>query len=531
MANILTADRASGILAHITSLPCPYGIGDIGPASYAFLDYLEACAQSYWQILPTGPTKHLFDNSPYMSTSAFAGSPLLISPELLLQEHLITESSLHNHPDFSRYRTDYVAVASYKTRVLKEAFSNFKGFDSQAFLDFALENPWLDDYALFMTLKETCGNVGWFDWPKDLATRNPVALTAQREKHILRFDFYRFEQFEFSRQWHLLRRAAEQAGILLFGDIPIYVGLDSVDVWTHQSIFTLNPKTSLPTHVAGVPPDYFSTTGQRWGNPLYRWESPDPVVQEGLLEWWISRISAIFKMVDTARIDHFRGFDSYWSIPAENETAVDGQWLPGPGKPFFDKIFKRLGKLQIVAEDLGIITPAVGKLRDDLGFPGMKVLQFAFDGNPDNSFLPYNFDTPHCVVYTGTHDNDTTLGWFQGEQLNDDLRQRVKRQANRWLHDHSGIHEDLIYLALSSIGRLTIFPLQDILGFGSDCRMNTPGVPTGNWSWRCAPEFLSPEIAVRLQEATLRFGRGRQKALPKTDPPGDESLQSPKETK
>lgn len=531
MANILTARRASGMLAHITSLPSPYGIGDIGPASYAFLDYLVACGQSYWQFLPTGPTNPLFDNSPYMSTSAFAGSPLLISPDLLFAERLITESSLHDHPEFSRYHTDYIAVARYKTRILNEAYSNFSGLDSQAFRDFALPHPWLDDYALFMTLKETFGNAGWFDWPREVATREPAALADLLEKNSQRFHYYRFEQFEFFRQWQLLRTAAERAGIRLFGDIPIYVGLDSVDVWTHQSIFTLNPRSLQPTHVAGVPPDYFSITGQRWGNPLYRWQTPAPLVQELLLEWWISRISAIFNMVDVARIDHFRGFESYWSIPAENETAVNGQWLPGPGKLFFDKVFNRLGELEIVAEDLGIITPAVSKLRDDLGFPGMKVLQFAFDGNPDNSFLPYNFDTSYCVVYTGTHDNDTTVGWFLGEQLTEDLRQGIKRQANRWLHDGSGIHEDLIYLALASIGRLTIFPLQDALGFGSDCRMNSPGAPTGNWCWRCAPEFLSPEIAASLREATFRFGRGRQKHPTNVLPQNDESNEAPQQTK
>lgn len=510
MAQYLTSKRASGLLAHITSLPSPYGIGDIGPASYAFLEYLEACGQSCWQFLPTGPTNPLFDNSPYMSTSAFAGSPLLISPELLFQEKLISKSSLHDHPDFSRYQTDFVAVAQYKTRILQEASCNFKAFDSQSFLDFASRNPWLDDYALFMVLKENFGNVGWFDWPADLVSRNPEVLALQRERNRQRFDYFRFEQYEFFRQWDLLRTKAEEAGLRLFGDIPIYVGLDSVDVWTHQSIFTLDPKTSLPTYVAGVPPDYFSETGQRWGNPLYRWESTNPRVQSQLLEWWTLRISAIFNMVDIARIDHFRGFESYWSIPAKNKTAVEGAWLPGPGKPFFDKIFNQLGNLDIVAEDLGVITPEVGELRDGLGFPGMKVLQFAFDGNPDNTFLPHNFDTPHCVVYTGTHDNDTTLGWFLSGQVDDGLRQRVKRQANRVMHDSSPIHQDMIYLAQSSVGRLTIFPLQDILGFGSDCRMNTPGVPKGNWCWRCAPEFLTPDIAANLREITLRFGRGRE---------------------
>ncbi|RPH42786.1 MAG: 4-alpha-glucanotransferase, partial [Desulfobulbaceae bacterium] len=352
-----TGKRASGLLAHITSLPSPYGIGDIGPASYTFLEYLKSCGQSYWQFLPTGTTNPLFDNSPYMSSSAFAGSPLLISPELLCQEKLISESSLHDHPDFSRYQTDFLAVTQYKARILQEASCNFKAFDSPAFLDFASKNPWLDDYALFMALKEIFGNVGWFDWPADLVCRNPEALALQREKNRQRFDYFRFEQYEFFRQWGFLRTKAEETGIKLFGDIPIYIGLDSVDVWTHQSIFTLDPKTSLPTHVAGVPPDYFSETGQRWGNPLYRWDSTNPGVRSQLLEWWILRISAIFSMVDVARIDHFRGFESYWSIPAKNKTAVEGTWLPGPGKAFFDKIFNRLGKLDIVAEDLGVITP------------------------------------------------------------------------------------------------------------------------------------------------------------------------------
>ncbi len=509
MTRFQAAQRASGILAHFTSLPSPFGIGDIGPASYAFLDFLAAAGQSYWQFLPTGPTDPLFDNSPYMSTSAFAGSPLLISPELLLTEGLITVDSMANHPEFNRFHTDFAAVAVYKTRLLEESYNNFAGFSGRDFLDFAQSAPWLDDYALFMVLKEHFGDRGWFDWPTEIATREPQALADIRQKHSRRFHYYRFEQFEFRRQWQLLRRSAEMAGIRLFGDIPIYVGLDSVDVWTNQSIFTLDEKTRQPTHVAGVPPDYFSASGQRWGNPLYRWESRDTAVKERLLDWWTARVSSVFRMVDVARIDHFRGFESYWSIPAANETAVDGEWRPGPGKAFFTSLFQRLGNLDIIAEDLGIITPEVGRLRDDLGFPGMKVLQFAFDGNPDNSFLPYNYESANYVVYTGTHDNDTTVGWFFNEQLDDGLRRQIKRQANRELHDGVGIHEDLIYLALASIGRLTIFPLQDVLGFGSDCRMNTPGLPTGNWGWRCAQEFLTSQVAEYLKERTERFGRGR----------------------
>jgi len=285
----------------------------------------------------------------------------------------------------------------------------------------------------------------------------------------------------------------------------------SVDVWTHQSIFTLDDRTLLPTHVAGVPPDYFSATGQRWGNPLYRWHSDDAATERSLLDWWTSRITAIFSLVDMARIDHFRGFESYWSIPAANATAVKGQWQRGPGKAFFDRIFERLGRLDIIAEDLGMITPEVSTLRDSLGFPGMKVLQFAFDGNPDNSFLPFNYTTPNCVVYTGTHDNDTTVGWFLDDRIDDRMRREIKRHANRRLDDGSGIHEDLIYMAMASIGRLTILPLQDVLGFGSDCRMNTPGLANGNWRWRCAPEYLTPERAAFLKAMTVRFGRERNR--------------------
>ncbi|KGO35585.1 MAG: 4-alpha-glucanotransferase [Desulfoprunum sp.] len=509
MHTLQSSKRASGILAHISSLPSPYGIGDIGPSSYAFLDFLAAAGQSCWQFLPTVPTNPLFDNSPYMSSSAFAGSPLLIAPDILFTEGLVSESGLRDHPGFSPYSTDYVAVTEYKERLLTEAFDRFSGFGGSAFRRFAAAAPWLDDYALFMTIKERFGNAGWFDWPPELAQRHADALASFRQENMSRFRYFQFEQFEFFRQWDLLRLAAQKAGVRLFGDIPIYVGLDSVDVWSHQPIFALDDRTLLPTHVAGVPPDYFSATGQRWGNPLYRWDRDEEATDNLLLDWWTSRIAAIFNMVDMARIDHFRGFESYWSIPAANDTAVEGQWRHGPGKAFFDRIFDRLGRLDIIAEDLGIITPEVSTLRDSLGFPGMKVLQFAFDGNPDNSFLPYNFTTPHCVVYTGTHDNDTTVGWFLSDRINDGMRREIKRHANRRLDDGSGIHEDLIYLAMSSTGRLTILPLQDVLGFGSDCRMNTPGLASGNWRWRCAAEFLTPERAAFLHDLTVRFGRER----------------------
>ena len=507
--DIMITNRSSGILAHITSLPSPFGIGDIGPSSYKFIDYLVQCEQSYWQFLPTGPTNAIFDDSPYMSTSAFAGNLLLISPELLCQDNLISRSFLDNCPDFSPYTTDFKNVRSYKEGLLEEAYRQFHPDAFPDFFSFQEKAKWLDDYAIFMTCKELYDNTGWFDWPHGVASRVKEVLNLLLDQNIDRINYYRFEQYIFFRQWRLLQQYAKNKTIKLFGDLPIYVSYDSVDVWTHQEIFELDHKTFLPLRVSGVPPDYFSDTGQRWGNPLYDWQNESPEIQGHLVGWWSHRLSHIFEMVDMVRIDHFRGFESYWAIPEENETAVGGEWLEGPGLVFFQKIHEKLGYLNIVAEDLGIITPEVEILRDKLGFPGMKVLQFAFDGNQDNSFLPHNYKTSHCIVYTGTHDNDTTLGWFLSDRLNDNQRAMIKQLANRILHDQSGIHHDLIYLAQASIARLCIFPLQDILGFGNDCKMNSPGIATGNWRWRCASEFLSSEVAEKMRTTTCLFGRGR----------------------
>ncbi len=500
--------RSSGFLAHITSLPSPYGIGDIGTSGYQFIDFLVESDQTYWQFLPTGPTNSPFDYSPYMSSSAFAGSYLLFSPELLFEAGFISQTSLRNHPAFSPYTTNYQMVELYKKSLLEEAFNNFHPERFPEYANFLKESFWLDDYAIFMAAKEIFHESGWFSWPRELATRSTQALHKFFVLHSKRIDYYRFEQFEFFRQWQLLHTYARNKGIKLFGDLPIYVSYDSVEVWANQDIFTLNPETLRPTHVAGVPPDYFSNTGQRWGNPLYNWQSNDKRIQEKLTKWWSDRLAHLFTLVDMARIDHFRGFESYWSIPEECETAEDGEWLKGPGKNFFNQIADRLGPLDIVAEDLGIITPEVEALRDELGFPGMKVLQFAFDDNPDNIFLPHNFQTPHCIVYTGTHDNDTTIGWFLSDRLNDRQREHIKLVANRDPHDSRGSHHDLIFLAQSSISILCIIPLQDVLGFGGDCKMNSPGVAEGNWRWRCGMEFLTPETAQQLKESTQRFNRG-----------------------
>jgi len=329
----------------------------------------------------------------------------------------------------------------------------------------------------------------------------------QNEKRI---NYYQFEQFIFYHQWNLLRSYAREKKIKLFGDLPIYMSYDSADVWANSELFLLNPESRKPTYVSGVPPDYFSKTGQRWGNPLYNWHDKDESVREKLFDWWVKRLAALFEQVDTARIDHFRAFESYWAIPENESTAVKGEWLKGPGKDFFTMIASNLGQLDIVAEDLGIITPEVEKLRDDLGFPGMKVLQFGFDGNTENSHLPHNFTTPNCVTYTGTHDNDTTVGWFFSDLLDDKQRTYIKKMVNRDLKDNSLIHRDLMYLAQSSISQLTIFPLQDILGFGNDCKMNSPGIPDGNWKWRCGDEFLTSDIAENLRFSTRLFGRGRK---------------------
>ncbi len=501
----LNKKRSSGILAHISSLPSPHGIGDIGYSSWKFLDFLEDCGQTLWQFLPTVVTNPIFDNSPYMGNSAFAGSPLLISLELLQEDGLIQED-IAPPVTFSEYQTDYSEVALHKIKILLSAFQAFDKKD-KTFLTFTKNCTWLPDYCLFMSLKEKYQQKGWFDWPAPLAKRQQKALKLASSELKDRIDYFAFEQFIFHKQWMILRQKAEQKNIRLVGDIPIYVGWDSADVWANQAIFELNPKTHNPINVAGVPPDYFSKTGQRWGNPLYRWNTKSSSVKKQLYSWWTERFRAIFEMVDIVRVDHFRGFEAYWAVPASHKTAMKGKWVQGPGKEFFQEIHKTLGKLEIIAEDLGEITPEVIQMRDDLGFPGMKILQFAFDKKRDNAFLPFNYDTQNSVIYTGTHDNDTTVGWFLSDQLNDEQRKEIKSYCNRTSLSGSDIHKDMIYLALSSISRHAIFPLQDVLGFGNDCKMNSPGSKEGNWSWRCAERFLTKEVSHWMYTQCELFGR------------------------
>ncbi len=509
MKNISYYQRSSGILAHITSLPSSFGIGDLGPDAYSFLKFLHTSGQSIWQILPLGPTDAALSNSPYMTVSAFAGNPLLLSPEILCQEGLLNREELDSLPGFSPYSVDFATVLRVKSNLLQRAFQRFQPEKYDAFPQFIEETEWLADYCLFMALKAKHPNTAWYQWETKLVHREKKAIKAAEKELQKDIRYFQFEQFVFAEQWHRLHLFAQELDILLFGDIPIYVSLDSADVWANQEIFLLDKHTSQPSHVAGVPPDYFSETGQKWGNPLYRWNSKDKRVKDQLVRWWISRFRAVFQQVDIARIDHFRGFQAYWAVPAQNETAMEGEWLDGPKASFFHQVFQELGHLQIVAEDLGEITDDVRQLRQDLNFPGMRVLQFAFDGNADNSFLPFNYETPNTFVYTGTHDNNTSLGWYLSDRLDDVTRTRVKKAANRDLHDQHGIHRDLIYMAMSSTAVVCIFPLQDILGFGEDCRMNTPGTDSGNWLWRCSGEFLTDEVSLWLLELTEFFGRKR----------------------
>jgi len=498
--------RSSGVLLHLTSLPGPFGIGTLGKSAFEFIDFLGAAGQTYWQILPSGPVSLISGNSPYMTLSAFAGNPLLIDPAQLVGEGLLSREQVVVSHDFSEYQVDFAAVLGFKEKILDLAFLEFRlAGEPVAFADFCRTMPWLEDYALFMALRERFGLTPWFSWPADIVRRKPEALAKWRATMAERILFHKFVQFCFFSQWQIMRDYAHCHGVRIIGDIPIYVALDSADVWAHQECFDLDPETGQPTHVAGVPPDYFSETGQRWGNPLFRWYSDEGEMNKPLLDWWGQRFSHICREVDVVRIDHFRGFEAFWQIPASEETAVNGKWVKGPGLEFFIEMQKHLGELPIIAEDLGVITPEVELLRDTLGFPGMKVLQFAFDSDERNIYLPHNYTTVNCVVYTGTHDNDTTLGWY----FSDTVMQDSKAKALRYAHSQPGspVHWDFIRLAYASVAALVIVPLQDVLGFGSDCRMNIPGTSQGNWQWRCAARFLTAETARALRDEVLFYNR------------------------
>ena len=490
--------RAAGILLHPTSLPGPHGIGDLGDAAYEWLDFLEAGKQTLWQILPLGPPG--FGESPYAARSAFAGNLLLISLDRLVETGLLTAADLAGAPRGIPDRVDFAAVSAFKEPFLRRAFERFRAGEGEASAEFQAFREragyWLEDYCLFAAVREAQAGAPWNEWPEPLIRREPSALDAARRENADEIAFRRFVQLQFWRQWGELKRAAAERGIRIVGDIPIFVAHDSADVWAHQQIFRLDDHGNA-TVVAGVPPDFFSATGQRWGNPLYRW---DKLAQIGY-RWWVERFRAVLETVDIVRIDHFRGFEAYWEVPAEEETAQKGRWVRGPGKGFFDSVAGALGPLPVIVEDLGLITKRVDDLRLALGYPGMRVLQFAFGDEATNPYLPHNYDW-NTVVYTGTHDNDTTEGWFAA--LSDKEKTRVARYAGL---GPERISEKLIRLALGSVARSAIVPLQDVLALGNEARMNIPGMGTGNWNWRATPDQIDPARVRWLGEMTALFGR------------------------
>lgn len=497
--------RLSGILLHPTSLPSPYGIGDLGEAAYEFIDFLAMAGQHLWQILPLTHTG--YGDSPYQSFSAYAGQPLLISPSGLKRLRLIGDEDLEGCPAFDEGQVDYGTLIPWKQGLLESAYQEFlkDGYDNkelkEGFHRFIQEHGfWLDDYALFMACKELNGGRGWLEWEDKYRTPTQDFKAQLRCDLAQKIGFYQFTQFLFFDEWMRLKEYANQKDIRIIGDIPIFVSMDSADVWASQHLFQLDSK-GYPLKVAGVPPDYFSATGQLWGNPLYAWEAH----QEEGFAWWISRIRHQLSVLDILRIDHFRGFEAYWSVEYGEETAINGQWVPAPGYELFGAIQDALGDdLPIIAEDLGIITDEVNALREHFHFPGMKVLQFAFDSTGESAYLPHQFASPDCVCYTGTHDNDTTLGWY--ENLASDCQDKVRRYT--CCTDESQISRCLIRTCLASIARYSVFPLQDLLGYGSPARMNIPGTASGNWSWRFKKGALSPSLAEELRELTLLYGRG-----------------------
>jgi 4-alpha-glucanotransferase len=484
--------RASGLLLHPTSLPGRFGTGDLGPQAYAFADFLAGAGQKIWQVLPIGPTG--YGDAPYQSFSAFAGNPLLISPEKLVEHGYLSNQDVAETPAFPETEVDFGRVIPFKLELLRKAFRSFK--PTEQFRDFITKSQdWLDSYARFMALKSANGGRTWTEWTNDSAATDEIG-------------FQKFVQYEFFRQWCELQQYCRKVGIRIFGDLPIYVAHDSADVWANRDLFELDERGN-PRLVAGVPPDYFSATGQLWGNPIYNW----PRLEETGFRWWIARLRATLEVFDMIRLDHFRGFEAYWAVPASEETAINGQWIKAPGAQLLAAAGKHLGELPIVAENLGVITPEVEGLRMQFGFPGMAVLQFAFGTDPQApSFRPHNYPR-EIVAYTGTHDNDTTVGWWtttgtgSSTRSLEDIR-KERDYAKSYLNtDGREIHWVFIRAVLSSVADTAVVPLQDVLGLGSEARMNTPAVMSGNWKWRFRPGDLTDEIRDRLRELCVLYDR------------------------
>ncbi len=503
--------RCSGILLHITSLPGGHGIGDLGRAAYEFADFLAASGQKLWQVLPLNPTGYA--DSPYQCFSAFAGNPLLLDLEDLCRRGIVESRVLTNSPHFCDDSVDYAAVIEFKMGALRQGARAFlaetAGSERSRFEAFCQENAaWLDDYALFMACKQTEPGPIWSNWQSALRRREAAALQEARKRLAEEVAAYKYWQWEFFRQWDALKSYCRQRGIRIMGDIPIYVAHDSADVWANRELFYLDDQ-GRPTVVAGVPPDYFSASGQLWGNPIYRWD----VIAESGYRWWMERFRAALRLFDIVRIDHFRGFEAYWQIPAGEPTAVKGRWIKGPGAELFHAVQAELGELPIVAENLGVITPEVEAIRRQFHFPGMSLLQFAFGNDPQGpSFRPHNYER-ELVAYTGGHDNDTTVGWWNSSGASDSTRSAEDvRREHAFTRAYLGFENEpinwvFIRAVLASVADVAVIPLQDVLGLGSEARMNLPGTVGDNWKWRCRPGSLTAVLRDRLAELTGMYDR------------------------
>jgi 4-alpha-glucanotransferase len=509
--------RAAGLLLHVTSLPSPFGIGDLGSSAFSWVDVLHDASQGWWQSLPLGPTG--YGNSPYQPMSSFAGNALMISPESLISDGLLTEKNCESH--FPSDFVDYDAVIAFKARLLQVAWKNFKsGNRTELRLEFDQfrdkHEHWLNDYALFRALKSKYDGAYYLDWREDLVQRRPEALAAERRELADKIDGFCFAQFLLFRQASQLKRYAHSKGVRLIGDLPFFVSPDSSDVWANPELFLLD-EHRRPRFVAGVPPDYFSAQGQLWGNPVYNWDA----LRAMSYRWAIDRVRALLAHVDAIRLDHFRGFAAAWHVPAGAPTAQSGQWVQGPGANFFEAISRELGSLPFIVEDLGIITPDVHALRDQFQLPGTRVLQFAFDGHSDNPYLPQNF-VNNTVVYTGTHDNAPTREWY--DELPDYQRQNFWNYLKRAPGGNSDAAPALMDLAWSSKAALAMAPLQDVLNLGAESRMNVPGRAAGNWRWRCREDMLSPSSFKWLRDATETSKRSAASAGAQEGIPGNESM-------
>ena len=494
-------NRSAGILLHPTSLPGKFGIGELGNEAFKFIDFLKNSGQTLWQVFPLGPTG--YGDSPYQCFSAFAGNPLLISIELLHEEGLLSSEDLDNTPKFDQYNIDFGPLINYKTGLLKKAYTNFKSDGkniNDECRDFCENNKeWLYDYALFMSVKSFHDGVAWTDWDEHIAFRKKGAVNEWEDKLSDEIDYHKFLQYKFFVQWKAVKNYANENGIEIIGDLPIFVAYDSADVWANKHLFSIDDEGKLAT-VAGVPPDYFSPTGQLWGNPLYRW---DEMEKDDFL-WWRNRFTQLYELIDIVRIDHFRGFEAYWEIEGGSPTAEIGKWVKAPGHKFFQSIKEKLGDVKILAEDLGVITSEVEELRDAFNFPGMKILQFAFGDDGDKKFLPHNY-IQNCCVYSGSHDNDTTKGFFENEKKNGS---GIYEWTQKYLNYHGDdIRSAIISAAYSSVANIVIIPMQDILNLGTEARMNFPGKLGGNWTWRFSWDQVGNEISEYYKEMSIMYER------------------------